>query len=224
MNLRAKLVYSIGLLGLLCLVPPSSLRASTTYSYTGNAYTSCYGSYLAGGAICASYALDLSFLTSLTGSEVDNLTNDDITATLLGYSATDGYSEFDCYFGPCGPDEGPDLFLATITTDATGDITAWSITTNDTNNGALVTLQVASSSGSGDASNFCCGFESGPCTGQLYQASCNGGGSVAAAGTWSGPIPTPEPRISDFALIGIGFVFMMMVKRKRIAHGIPQST
>src|SRR5580658_1813906 len=156
MNLRAKLVYSIGLL---CLMLPSSLRANTTYSYTGNAYTSCYGSYVAGGAICAIYAVDLSFLTSLTDSELDNLSNDDISATIrgLGFTVTDGFGGFGCYFDyfPCGTGE-PDLFLATITTDATGDITAWSIRTNDTNNGALVTLQVTSSSSAGDASNFCC--------------------------------------------------------------------
>jgi hypothetical protein len=45
MNLRAKCVFSICLLGLLCVMLPVSLRANTIYTYTGNPYNFCAGTY-----------------------------------------------------------------------------------------------------------------------------------------------------------------------------------
>lgn len=43
MKLRLKFLFSIGLLGLLCLLLPGSLRADATYGYGGNPFTSCSG-------------------------------------------------------------------------------------------------------------------------------------------------------------------------------------
>lgn len=42
-NLRAKFVFSVGLLGLLCLMLPGPLRADTVYTYAGNTFTQSAG-------------------------------------------------------------------------------------------------------------------------------------------------------------------------------------
>jgi hypothetical protein len=36
MNLRAKLVFSIAVMGLVCLMLPGAVRADTAYTYTSN--------------------------------------------------------------------------------------------------------------------------------------------------------------------------------------------
>ena len=92
MNTRAKFVISIGLLGLLCLLLPGSVRADTTYMYTGNAYTLCDGSYTSSGGLSSCiqpYALTLTFDTTLSGSELEGFEGD-ITADLTSFSITDG--------------------------------------------------------------------------------------------------------------------------------------
>jgi len=69
MNLRAKFVFSIGLLSLLWLVLPGSLRANTVYTYTSNPYNSCSGTYAPSGInnVCSQpYALSLTLETTLS--------------------------------------------------------------------------------------------------------------------------------------------------------------
>ena len=76
MNLRAKFVFSIGLLSLLWLVLPGSLRANTVYTYTSNPYNSCSGTYAPSGVnnVCPQpYALSLTLETTLSGNHLDNL-------------------------------------------------------------------------------------------------------------------------------------------------------
>jgi hypothetical protein len=211
MNLRAKLVYSIGLLGLLWLMLPSPLRADTTYSYAGNVFTSCGGNWYPVSATTCQGAVNLSFETSLTGSQLYGLSNDDITNTLIYGDAVDGNpytGPIHCGF-PCAP---VDLFLVEISTNATGDIIAWSISATNINDGADVTDAVTTSN-YGDSGATDQAVPTGICGAFV---SCVGYGTVSVPGTWSGPIPTPEPKTSDVALVGIGFVLMLMVKRKRM--------
>lgn len=76
MNLTAKFVMSIGLLGLLCLTLPGLLRANTVYTYTSNPYSFCAGTYAPSGInnVCSSpYALSVTFNTTLSGNQLDNL-------------------------------------------------------------------------------------------------------------------------------------------------------
>jgi hypothetical protein len=76
MNLREKFVFSIGLLSLLYLLLPGSLRADTTYAYTSNPYNSCSGTYAPSGInnVCPQpYALSLTLNTTLSGTQLDNL-------------------------------------------------------------------------------------------------------------------------------------------------------
>jgi hypothetical protein len=74
--LRAKFVFSIGLLSFLWLVLPGSLRANTVYTYTSNPYNSCSGTYAPSGInnVCPQpYALSLTLDTTLSGNHLDNL-------------------------------------------------------------------------------------------------------------------------------------------------------
>jgi len=71
------------------------LRAGTEYTYTGNAYNFCVGSYAPGGInnVCPNpYALTLTLNTSLAGSALDNLTlgTGNITADVTSFSFGDG--------------------------------------------------------------------------------------------------------------------------------------
>jgi hypothetical protein len=93
----------------------SSAQANTMFTYTGNDYTSCAGSYCVGGP----YALSVSFVTTLTGNALDNLPFTDITPTITSFAFTDGsglkvdqntlggYAEIN------------------ISTDASGNIVTW---------------------------------------------------------------------------------------------------
>jgi hypothetical protein len=69
MNLRTRFLALAGLLALLCLallqVPT---QADSVYSYTGNAYTTCEGSYSCTGT---TPAMTITFDMTLTGSALD---------------------------------------------------------------------------------------------------------------------------------------------------------
>ncbi len=126
MNLRMKFVFSIGLLGLLGLMLPGSLRADTVYTYTGNAYTACDGIPYSNPAIllptpgtCGPYALSVTF-DVMAGTPLDNLTGTNIDAAVTTFTFTDGSGmnitqlNWSAY----------NFFRAT---DSLGDITAWEI-------------------------------------------------------------------------------------------------
>jgi len=77
MNLRVKFSISIGLLGLLVLTLPGSLRANTVYTYTSNPYNICSGTYAPSGInnVCPQpYALSLTLDTTLPREQLENFT------------------------------------------------------------------------------------------------------------------------------------------------------
>lgn len=59
--------------------------AATTYTYYGNAYNTCHGTYCTGGP----YALSIAFTTTLTRSALANLPFTDITSTITSFKFTD---------------------------------------------------------------------------------------------------------------------------------------
>lgn len=92
---RPALLFSgLLLLSFLCLMLPAPLRADTVYTYTGNDYTSCSGTYASSGTTCAGpFALSITFATSLAGSQLDNLvfgSTGDITPDITSFSVSDG--------------------------------------------------------------------------------------------------------------------------------------
>jgi hypothetical protein len=130
MNSRAKFPLSIGLLILLCLMLSDSLRAGTEYTYTGNAYNFCVGTYAPSGInnVCPNpYALSLTFDTSLKGHELNNLilgSTGDITADVTSFSFTDGSG-----FSVTQADATSYGF--DVTTNRHGDILSWVIYAQD---------------------------------------------------------------------------------------------
>ena len=93
---QSKCVVSISLLGLLYLAAPELARARV-YSYVGNPYTACEGTYAdASGACAGSYRLSITFTTDLSAKALDNLPEvlpghpTDITASVTNFTFTDG--------------------------------------------------------------------------------------------------------------------------------------
>src|ERR1700693_2137948 len=122
MNSIAKFAFSIGLLGLLCLMLPGSLRADTIYTYTGTPFTTCYVSYTCNGT---TPFLSITFDTTLSGAQLDNLSLGStgvITATVTSFTFNDnaGFT----YIGPALGTNG----MFDIGTDASGHITSWALT------------------------------------------------------------------------------------------------
>jgi hypothetical protein len=223
MNLRLKFVFSIGLFGLLCLLLSSSLRAETIYTYTGNTFTACTNVFVNTSTAACQGAVDISFETSLIGSQLYNLSNFDIAGsdTLLSFSADDGPGDvggvISCGFGCMSPT----LATVQISTNAVGDITAWSILGDNTNDRDFVSSRITSTNfediGRVEVDvpfgPFLCGGV--PC---ISVASVSG-----EPGTWTAPVGTPEPGPGTLTLIEIAFLGMAIVVRKRITHRSPQA-
>jgi hypothetical protein len=92
------------------------VKADTIFTYTGNRYNTCGGTYCAGGP----YALAISFDTTLKGSALDNLPITNITATVTSFKFTDGT-------GLILDNSNSDLGLLDIeiSTNASGKVVAW---------------------------------------------------------------------------------------------------
>jgi hypothetical protein len=103
---------------LFAIAPAPSAKAAplgTFYTYTGNAYTFCSGTYCIGGP----YALSASFVTTLMGAALDNLPLTDITSTITSFVFTDG-SGLKVDQNTAGGSTS-----ISIATDAGGNIVAW---------------------------------------------------------------------------------------------------
>lgn len=129
MNSTAKFPISIGLLILVCLMLSGSLQAGTEYTYTGNAYNLCVGTYAAGGInnVCPNpYALTLTFDTTLNGHALDNLTlgTGNITAAVSSFSFGDGS-------GFLLTQTDATNFSVDIATNSHGSILSWVISAQD---------------------------------------------------------------------------------------------
>ena|SRR5437773_8859500 len=111
-----QLVVTLFMMLIVCCFAPSA-QADTVYTYTGNDYTTCGGTYCTGGP----YALSATFATTLTGSALDNLPFTNITATITSFKFTDGSG--------LTLDNTNDLVLGSpdieISTNASGNIVAW---------------------------------------------------------------------------------------------------
>ena len=92
-----------------------SAKADSIYTYIGNDYTICSGTYCAGGP----YALRVTFDTALTGNALDNLSFADITSTIASFTFADGRGLTVAEHTVGGS------VSASISTDAYGNIVSW---------------------------------------------------------------------------------------------------
>jgi PEP-CTERM motif len=125
------------------LIFAGSVRADTVYTYTGNPYTSCVGTYAPSGVnnVCPQpYAFALTFDTTLPGKKLDNLllsssvcrsgacfgtpllnpTGGNLTQFISSFSFTDGTGFSITKANATG-------FSFDVTTDSKGNIEAWAI-------------------------------------------------------------------------------------------------
>jgi len=214
MNLRAKFVFSIGLLGLLCLILPGSLRADTVYTYIGNPYTTCFGSY--GSGACASdYSLSVTIDTTLSGSVLDNLAFGALGG-VTSFSITDGVETLTS--ADCAAVMGSTC-VVDVETNSAGAITGWAVY-------AIVSGDLLSTNGSytGAAEAIAAEDETEDC----ISPSCpsfNGGsnGMFVTEGTWSEdsaapapaqPAPTATPEPNTLLLLSAGLLGLIVVARR----------
>jgi PEP-CTERM motif len=167
-----------------------SAKAGTIYTYTGNAYTTCGGTYCSGGP----YALSVAFTTTLTGSSLANLPYTDISATITSFTFSDG----------SGLTLHSNLQFLDISTNASGKISTWLIgacgTTCDTQMQTNWHSPVGFNPGA-DFSETTANFAG------------NYGIVLANPGTWVASSTIPEP--STFVLLAIGLLVFGTVRARR---------
>ncbi|HEY4008897.1 MAG TPA: PEP-CTERM sorting domain-containing protein [Acidobacteriaceae bacterium] len=180
------------------LVVPLSMKAqSYTYTYTGSPYdfsTVDNVDQNPPGTVAAPFtgdSLDGSF--EVTG-KIDNLSGAKITTG--AFSFNDGAETI-------SSNTPGDYFYALISTDASGNLTSYSIGAWDPTNGSDF-LEINSS---GSPASF----------GKIYLSPTD----VVAAetntlGSFSGPVATPEP--SSLALLGSGIIGMAFQLRRRMSR------
>lgn len=192
---RLKLVISIGLLGLVCLMVPGSLQADTVYSYTGNPMQCTYP------PCNFTPALSISFQTTLAGTQLDNLnlaTNGNISQSVTSFSFTMLGLNFSL------TQTTPYIsYNFEISTDSNGNIHAWNVGANNFGNpDADVHSYMYSWNESGGV------FDQGS-----FQAG-QVGSNLNDPGTWT-VTSTPEPSTMALMLFGIGCVLLRASQYRR---------
>lgn len=190
MNLRAKFLSSIALIGPLCLMRPGSLQADTVYTYTGNPYTSCSGTYTCTGTgPFISVTLDV----ALPGVALDNLsvTGSDITQYVSSFSFSDGTG--------LSINQTNGIGSFRIGTDANGNILQWEIfaflpspgitSLIDTRNSPVFVLDESHTAVPDGISEVVIGQ----------------GTNISDPGTWNKTI-IPTPELSTWVLFGSGLL------------------
>jgi hypothetical protein len=209
MNLRAKFVFSISLLGMLCLMLPGSLRADTVYTYTGTPYTSCIASYTCNGTTPS-----LTVTLDLGSALVGGLTSADISGSINTFSFSDGRdvsltntnataSEF--YVG----------------TDASGNIIGWDLIAAENCYSGFDCFESGFggklADTSGGSGNFPQDETFNNIPGPTGPIILGGGDNFYAPGQWSTstPTPTPTPEPSTLLLLGAGLPGLLAWAKRR---------
>jgi hypothetical protein len=186
MSLEAKFFVSIGLLSLLCVTLPGSLRANSVYTYTSNPYNFCSGTYAPSGInnVCPQpYALSLTIDTTLSREQLEDLT--------LNFTAD--YADIHTGGWPPGVSQIVGNLTPYVSAFSFTDGSGFSITqANATKYGFDVTTD-----GNGNIQSWVIFAEILPPggTGPVYFAETQAGFDL-------GPTTAPYPLSLDFSLVG----------------------
>jgi hypothetical protein len=200
-NLRSKFALSMGLLGLLCVMLPGSLRADTVYTYTGDPYSGCSGSYTCTGtAPFLSLTIDIKAGTPLKNLPLLGPGNfspgGNIASDISTFSFSDGTG---LTITQANWDSNASGFF--IATNASGDITNWFVNVYSFN--APLSAQMFT-----DYDPFSLDFSTP--NGDNCAIPCgayNAGWIYNDPGTWAAPVTTPEPSMP--VLLGIALLGLM---------------
>ena len=190
------------------MILSASAKADTVYTYTGNPYTSCAGTYSCNGT---TPALSVTFDTTLTGSTLDNLTlgsTGNITADITSFTITDGSGV------TISLADAPAYYLFNIGTDGNGAIQSWNIDAILINAPPFTDAFTSYEAFFGDDGNDQSGYGRTAPTGTIQPG--GGDGDInGAPGLWSSsvdPVTTPEP--SSLFLLSSGLIGLGFMKRK----------
>jgi len=193
MNLRAKFVFSIGLLGLLCLTLPGSLRANTILGTTidvQNVWPSVDVVYQDLGTITVTS-------TPQTLTTFQPYFDVAISGTQIVLSDSNSYVIY-------GPPPAVGTFNGVYLVDESIAFPDTVIDSSSVLTGGSPIITIAGNTLEID-------FD-----GESFQP-----GEQLVLDV--GPSPTPEPGSGTLMLIGVGLLGLMMVMRKRIAQGLSQA-
>ena len=184
---------------------PSAL-ANEMYSYTGNTYNLCSGSYV---SPCSQYRITGSFTTTLDLFHLQNLTNFVIpNSDIASFSFMDGS-------GQTITQSNARSSLFEITTNSFGNITSpqgWDV--------FLVGPKAELSTSSCDLTP-CVGAQDFSQTVDLIGHATDAGfaqGAFENPGVWDGPAPVPTPESPTLFLFGAGLLGLigMCLRKKRL--------
>lgn len=203
-----KSLWIIALLFAAFVAPKS--QADTVYTYTGNPLQCTYSCNF-------TPALSISFSTTLTGSQLDNLNFANISADITSFSFTI------LGINTSATQATPYIeYNFEISTDSNGDITSWYAEEDNAGNPDADVHSIIIS----------CNYASYPCASPNQTLGFSGifdaasfmaadvGSNIDDPGTWT-VTSTPESGTVVFLLLGIVSVLLM---RKRIATGPPPAS
>jgi len=190
----SRTAFALVLVFLFAVAAPSA-KADTIYTYTGNDYATCGGTYCSGGP----YALSVKFDTTLTGNALDSLPFTDITATIASFKFTDGSG-----LTLDNSNNASGTLQIEISTGASGNILTWFVGAYTSSANTQMQTNWDSPSGFIPGADF---SETTPFFAGDFGFISN------KPGPW-GMVTTPEPSTFVLLFVGMGMIGVFRLRKR----------